>query len=116
MRKIEKEMLSAVNSGKNWKKANTEVRLFPDNSTRVFLHGNQIAVLWRGGVKFSLSGWNTPTTRSRLNAVLKDYGFRVVQRGSPYVLDLKNQKEHPIGTKGVYDIDDGVIAEAVYHE
>lgn len=58
MRKIEKEMLDAVKNRKNWKKANTEVTFNSDNSSRVLLHGNQIAVLAdNNNILFSLAGW-----------------------------------------------------------
>ena len=74
MRQIEKEMRNAVanamNNGKDWKKGNTAVySLF--GAVFVSLHGNliyQIDKVTKNG-KFTLAGWNTPTTRSRLNAL-----------------------------------------------
>lgn len=72
MRVIEKEMLRAIRQKKNWRKDNTEVRISDGgNHIRVYLHGNLIYHKCEesGEEKFSLAGWNTPTTRSRLNAL-----------------------------------------------
>lgn len=81
MRQIEKEMVAAVRERRNWRKANTEV-CRGEGVTRVYLHGNAIATFYDDGTRyFSLSGWNTVTTRSRLNAL----GARVGQRNwEPY--------------------------------
>jgi len=70
MRQIESAMLAAIAARQPFKQGNTEVRV-DGISARVYLHGNLIAVKndgenrWR----FNLCGWNTPTTRSRLNAL-----------------------------------------------
>lgn len=84
MRKIENEMLYAVRSRKNWHSGNTEVRISDGgNWCKVYLHGNLIYThcLESGERKFTLAGWNTPTTRSRLNAL----GVNVGQRNfTPY--------------------------------
>lgn len=69
MRQIEKSMLAAIRSGRSWKQDNTEV-ITDKGVSRVYLHGNLIADVQHGRVvAFSLCGWNTPTTRSRLNAL-----------------------------------------------
>ena len=75
MRKIEEKMVNAVNRSKNFNEGNTEVRI-DANGLSVLLYGNIIFQI-RGNEKFfTLSGWNTPTTRSRLNAL----GVRVSQK------------------------------------
>jgi len=81
MRKIEKEMCAAVRERRNWRESNTEVRRI-EGGTRVYLYGNAIAAFLDDGTRyFSLAGWNTVTTRSRLNAL----GARVGQRNwEPY--------------------------------
>ena len=69
MRQIEKEMLRAVEKRANWHNANTETRIV-GGVLHVTLHGNCIARFFENGEKyFTLAGWNTPTTRSRLNAL-----------------------------------------------
>ena len=67
-------MIAAVLTGSSMKSGNTEVttRTREDGAriTAVYLHGNMIA---QNGVitgwGFRLAGWNTPTTRSRVNAL-----------------------------------------------
>ena len=77
MRQIEKNMLDAIRSRKNWKESNTEVQN-DANGTAVYLHGNLIFCRKNdGGRFFTLAGWNTTTTRSRLRAL----GVDVRQRG-----------------------------------
>lgn len=75
MRKIEKEMVAAIKAGKSWNKDNTQVtvNVREDGATitSVYLHGNLIAQTGKDGTwGFCLCGWNTPTTRSRINAVI----------------------------------------------
>lgn len=88
MNKIEKAMCDAVNAQKNWKSGNTEVRVVKKDTVTivcVYLHGNRICEVYEGeegntAMMFSLAGWNTTTTRSRLNAL----GIEVRQKkGEP---------------------------------
>lgn len=80
MRKIEKEMIAAIAAGKNFSKGNTLVD-YVEDTMRIWLHGNLIATKRNGQMKFTLAGWNTPTTRSRLNAL----GARVyTKKGQAY--------------------------------
>jgi len=68
MRKIEKAMCEAVQMRTNWSESNTIVKVFGDEVT-VYLHGNAIYRVVDGVQYFTLAGWNTPTTRSRLHAL-----------------------------------------------
>lgn len=70
MRKIEKEMVRAIESHKDWRKSNTEVVVM-SSSTRVYLHGNLICEIDHESSQrvFNTCGWATQTTRSRLNAL-----------------------------------------------
>ena len=68
MRQIEKNMLNAVRNGKSFRSGNTVVTA--DNTgIKVYLHGNCIFAIYQGVKRFTLAGWNTVTTRSRLNAL-----------------------------------------------
>lgn len=74
MRVIEKQMLSAIESCKDWKSANTSVTKIDDVNVAVYLYGNHIAdVNSRTGFvivnKDTLRRWPTPTTKSRLRAL-----------------------------------------------
>ena len=74
MRKIEENMLAAIDARANWKQANTEV-VIDGLDTLVYLHGNQIACIGRlsGRVGLSSAGWETVTTKSRLNAIANHF-------------------------------------------
>lgn len=69
MKEIEKKMVAAVRNGKNFKGNNTEVEAQPNGSTYVYLFGNCIYKRENGKSYFTLCGWNSVTTRSRLNAL-----------------------------------------------
>ena len=69
MRKIESQMVAAINSNKNWKSGNTEVKTDDANISRVFLHGNHIATITDDDMMIMDGGWQSVTTKSRLNAL-----------------------------------------------
>ena len=68
MRKIEQQMIAAIRDGKDWKNANTEVITISDVSW-VYLHGNHIATVYEDSVEVFDGGWQSSTTKSRLNAI-----------------------------------------------
>jgi hypothetical protein len=78
MRKIEQQMLDAIHDRRNWKCANTEIvaTVFthadnPIDRVTVYLHGSPIATIAPDVVSICDCGWQTPTTKSRINAVLR---------------------------------------------
>lgn len=75
MRKIERLMNEAVNEALNWKSGNTEVKTDGDNVSRVFLHDNHIATIGEGFIQLFDGGWQSNTTKSRLNALLFAHGI-----------------------------------------
>lgn len=80
MRKVEYNMLQAIHAGKSWSGGNTSVSILWDGAVEVRLHGNLIFRRGADGlVRFSLAGWPTATTRSRLSALLRDRGHAVGQ-------------------------------------
>ena len=83
MRKIEKEMQNALRNKVNWSQSNTSVSVDNEGNQFVTLHGNLIAQISNfGDIKLSSCGWQTPTTKSRLNAILDTYlhGLSVYQK------------------------------------
>ena len=68
MKKNENEMCAAVAAHVNWKSDNTRVEIF-NGELSVILHGNYIYRVIDGVKWFSLAGWDTQTTRSRLRAL-----------------------------------------------
>ena len=77
MRKIEQQMNNAISNNLNWQKDNTSVTYDPEtNESIVRLHGNTIAVVGDDFVQiFDGGGWQTNTTKSRLNAILSEHGI-----------------------------------------
>ena len=77
MRKIERELVSAIrslNPGEEWAKDNTRVDYdAAENVVNVYLHGNLIAKIKPLHVHITLAGWNTATTRSRLTAICRAF-------------------------------------------
>lgn len=73
MRKIERLMNAAITAGKDWKLANTEV-VACSNVVDVFLHGNLIARIGETWIELFDGGWQSVTTKSRLNAILREHG------------------------------------------
>jgi hypothetical protein len=73
MRKIESQMNAAIDSGKDWKSSNTMVT-HQDGVAFVFLHGNNIAQVGDTFIRLFDGGWQSNTTKSRLNAILREHG------------------------------------------
>ena len=74
MRKIESEMIAAVKGDINWSKDNTSV-IIEDNVSKVYLHGNLIAEIDDVSLKLYDGGYQSTTTKSRLNALLSEFGY-----------------------------------------
>ncbi len=75
MRKIETQMNTAIANCTNWQSANTAVTFDQEtNTSSVFLHGNKIAEVAEGIIRLFDGGWQSNTTKSRLNAILSEHG------------------------------------------
>ena len=98
MRKIEQQMNRAISNRSNWAGSNTTVT-FNDstNCSSVFLHGHRIATFDHNvkAVKLSSCGWHTPTTKSRLNAILSEvkYGCSVFQKQWNWYVSFRGQTQ-----------------------
>lgn len=80
MRKITKEIVAAFMNHETKRIGNSST-----NGTVLYLHENKIAVHTKGGIEVTTAGWNTPTTRERLNGIT---GVRVnVRQGKLYLND-----------------------------
>lgn len=71
-------MIAAIKSETDWKSGNTKVINFFNDSDRcvvssVFLHGNKIAEVTDNDVTIFDGGWQTTTTKSRLNALINEF-------------------------------------------
>ena len=96
MRKIETQMNEAIQSNKNWQSSNTCVTFNPeDNTSKVYLHGNHIATIGEDYLEIFDGGWQSNTTKSRLNAIINRFcnGITdgVFQRNFKwFIMDNKN--------------------------
>ena len=78
MRKIESQMIEAIKSETDWKSGNTKVVNFFNDGDKcvvssVFLHGNKIAEVTDNDMTIFDGGWQTVTTKSRLNALINEF-------------------------------------------
>jgi len=70
MRKIEAQMNAAVQSNANWSSGNTTVHFNAETGESLIrLHGNLIAIVDEDSMKIFDGGWQSTTTKSRLNAL-----------------------------------------------
>lgn len=72
MRKIETQMNQAIKSNANWSSGNTQVVTNMGVST-VYLHGNKIALIDDCSLTIFDGGWQSNTTKSRLNALCDEF-------------------------------------------
>ena len=83
MRKIERQMNQAMRYFRPFSSSNTTV-VQNDRDMDVFLHGNHIATLCKISMDLRIfdGGWQSNTTKSRLNALLDEFGGgdRVIQK------------------------------------
>ena len=97
MRKIEQQMNIAISNNENWQSANTAVTFDPDtNESTVYLHGNKIAEVGDDYIRLFDGGWQSNTTKSRLNAILSEHGIAgegVYQKNYEWFVRLYNGTE-----------------------
>ena len=94
MRQITIDSIRAFRNGNKFKRGNTRVRVWHDSSLdsrnyrQLLLHGNVIAELSNEGLFISTCGWNTVTTRERLNGLpgvhLIQRNFKLILNGEPW--------------------------------
>jgi hypothetical protein len=73
MRKIESQMNNAILNEKDWKSTNTQV-INIDGVSFVYLYNNLIAMVADTFLELFDGGYQTVTTKSRLNAILSAHG------------------------------------------
>jgi len=74
MRKIESQMCAAVQKNIDWQSSNTSVHFDAETGVSVVrLHGNKIAEIDDTSMTIFDGGWQTNTTKSRLNALCEEF-------------------------------------------
>jgi len=74
MRKIEQQMIAAVQNDQRWSSANTTVIPGWEGTSDVYLHGNLICTIGEDWMQLWDGGHQSKTTKSRLNALLSAFG------------------------------------------
>ena len=75
MRKIEQQMIEAIRNDQRWAGGNTTVVLGWEGTSDVYLHGNRIATVGDTWIQLFDGGYQSKTTKSRLNALLSAFGM-----------------------------------------
>jgi len=96
MRKLERQMNFAISNKSDWSGSNTQVTY--NNSTNcssIHLHGHLIATFDHNlrAVKLDSCGYETVTTKSRLNAILEEvkYGCKVFQKNFDWFVSYNGE-------------------------
>lgn len=99
MRKIESQMNDAISRHANWSSGNTRVVYNPLRETsEVFLHNNLIAIVGRDAIQLFDGGWQSNTTKSRLNAILNTFGLpneRVFAKNFDWYVQMRDMTSIP---------------------
>jgi len=74
MRKIEQQIIAAIQNNQDLKVANSQVISYT-NSSDVYLHGHLIARIGETWMELFDGGYQSNTTKSRLNALLHAFGM-----------------------------------------
>ena len=90
MRKIESQMNAAIQQNRNWSSSNTQVVTQQDGVSFVYLHGNKIAEIDDDSMTIYDGGYQSNTTKSRLNALCTEFcvdGECVYQKNFQWYVD-----------------------------
>ena len=94
MRKIESQMCAAVQNNIDWQKDNTSVHFDPETGVSVVrLHGSKIAEVTDTDMTIFDAGYQTMTTKSRLNALIQEFcieGEGVYQKNYQWFVRFTN--------------------------
>ena len=96
MRKLERQMNFAISNKADWSGSNTQVNYNSNtNCSSIYLHGHLICTFDHNtqAVKLNSCGYQTNTTKSRLNAILDEvkYGAKVFQKNWNWFVSFNNQ-------------------------
>ena len=88
----------AISNKADWAGSNTQVNYNSNtNCSSIYLHGHNIATLdhTTNALRLSSCGYETVTTKSRLNAILEEvkYGCKVFQKQFEWFIRYQGQTE-----------------------
>jgi hypothetical protein len=101
MRVIESQMNAAITNERDWKNSNTKV-VNVDGVSEVFLHNNLIARVADTWLEIFDGGWQSNTTKSRLNAILQVHGTgeRIFQKNWNWFIST---------SEGIVEFESGMV-------
>jgi len=113
MRKITEQSVKALFNHEQFALANTRTQPFKSN-TSLYLHDNLIAVKFiDGDLRLSLAGYNTTTTKERLNGILElacvNWRYRTI-KGKAYLVHLETHTKLRISDDRFYSIAEMAMA------
>ncbi len=113
MRKITEQAGKALLNHEHYSLANTRTQQFKAN-TSLYLHDNLIAVKFiDGDLRLSLAGYNTTTTKERLNGILElacvNWRYRTI-KGKAYLVHLETGTKLGIDDDRFYSIAEMAMA------
>ena len=113
MRKIESQMIAAIHNNQNWSNANTTVHFNKEENVSVVrLHGNKIAEIDDNSMTIFDGGYQSTTTKSRLNALCTEFcieGERVYQKNFQWYVDKFVGMAGQSKVFNTYDFQNGFI-------
>ena len=113
MRKIETQMCQAIQSNIDWQNANTSVHFDPESGVSVVrLHGNKIAEIDDNSMTIFDGGYQSTTTKSRLNALCTEFcidGECVYQKNFQWYVDKFVGMAGQSKVFNTYDFQNGFI-------
>lgn len=111
---IERQMISAILSCKDWRNDNTRVAVtyfahaaYPIKRISVCLYDNNIATIENDEITINNCGWKSATTKSRLNAILSELSdAHIYQKDHEWYLEtpealvqMENLKDYTVKVK-----------------
>jgi hypothetical protein len=87
---IEQKMNQAISNGQNFGGGNTTV-ITEDGVIKVLLHGNLIAKIGGNFIQIFDGGWQTKTTKGRLNAILQSRGWGIFQKSFEWFVNYNGE-------------------------
>ena len=108
MRKIEQSMNYAIRNGIAWSQGNTCTTFDQEGRTLVYLHGNLISAISKDSITIYDGGWQSNTTKSRLNAILDEVipGTSVIQRDFTWYIVYQDGTKSPFKEYNLIEIPD----------
>lgn len=116
MLKVEEELVAAMRMWKPFNKGNTSLEIVKDSQGNnmyclVKLFGNHIATWDANKLNITMAGWNTLTTKSRLNALLEEFNEPLghsmnirTHKGQTYLCDYTTNTQYEMDSDDIYSI------------